>query len=359
MKLYEFEGKAIFRKYGIPVPEGAVISHLKELRQVLKILHSPSFALKSQILTKGRGKAGGIKFADRTRLREVASSLLGSQVGGIRVERLLIEERLDIEAEYYLALTVDRTARDVCLLASLEGGIEIEQLAQTHPEKIVRIPISASHRIRTTLSSFPLGEKWLALVKKLWQIMTDCDAELVEINPLARVRNRLIAADSRIVIDDNALFRHPEFENERELSSKEAEARAHGLTYVELDGDIGVIGNGAGLVMSTLDTLAEFGGRAANFLDLGGGASAERVKKALEIVLAARPRRLLINVFGGITRCDEVARGIVKYKEGRKIEIPLVVRLTGTRDREARVILKRAGIRCARTMEEAVREVVR
>lgn len=358
MKLKEYEGKEIFKKYGIPVPEGVVVSSLDGLEERIKQLHSVNLVVKSQILVAGRKKAGGIKFANRNNIKEVASSLLGAEIKGMKVNELLIEEKLEINKEYFLSLVIDRSDKAIYLITSLEGGVDIEELSKTHPEKITKISLIDEGQIEKALSKLPNGNEFLGLAKKLYRILKDCDAELVEINPLVKSKGRLIAADSKIIVDDNSLFRHPEFKSKTELTEMEAEAAKYSLNYVELKGDIGVIGNGAGLVMATLDVLDYYGGKAANFLDVGGGASVERMEKALEIVMTKNPKKILINIFGGITRCDEIASGIVSYRKKRGIKIPMVVRMIGTNEREAKEILEKNGIWSMGSMEEAIKKVV-
>ncbi|MHA2031896.1 MAG: ADP-forming succinate--CoA ligase subunit beta [Candidatus Kariarchaeaceae archaeon] len=357
MKLKEYEGKAIFKKYDIPIPNGIVISDLERLEEKLEKLPI-KLVIKSQILVAGRKKAGGIKFVDKRNVKEVALSLLGNKIKGMKVEELLIEEKLDIEKEFYLSLIVDRSDKDVYLLISQEGGVDIEDLSQSHPEKILKLsPINERH-IEETLSKFQNGDKLALIAKILYNIMRDYDAELVEINPLVKSKGKLIAADSKIIIDDNSLFRHPEFKMKRELTKIEAEAAEYGLNYVELEGDIGVIGNGAGLVMATLDVLDYYGGKAANFLDVGGGASMERMEKALDITMTKNPKKIIINIFGGITKCDEIAEGIITFRKKKGITIPMVVRMIGTNEMEAKKILEENGIFCMDSMEAAIKKVI-
>lgn len=358
VKLKEYQGKEIFKKYGIPVPKGVVVSSLDGLEEKIKQLRSADLAVKSQILVAGRKKAGGIKFADRDNIKEVASSLFGTKIKDMKVEELLIEEKLEIDKEYFLSLVIDRSDKAIYLIASLEGGVDIEEVSKTHPEKITKISLADEGQIEKALSKFPNGNEFLTIAKNLYRISKDYDAELVEINPLVKCKGRLIAADSKIIIDDNSLFRHPEFESKIGLTEMEAEAAKYGLNYVELKGDIGVIGNGAGLVMATLDVLDYYGGKAANFLDVGGGASVDRMEKALEIVMTKNPKKILINIFGGITRCDEIAWGIVNYKKKRSIKIPMVVRMIGTNEREAKEVLEKNGICSMDSMEDAIKKVV-
>ncbi len=357
MKLKEYEGKAIFKKYNIPIPNGVVISNLNKLKDKLKKLPM-DLVVKSQILVAGRKKAGGIIFVDKNNVEEVASSLLYKKIKGMTVKELLIEEKLDIEKEFYISLIVDRSDKKVYLLISLEGGVDIEDLSRSHPEKILKVSPDNEKDIEEFLNKLHNSKKLGIITKILYKIMKDYDAELVEINPLVESKGKLIAADSKIIIDDNSLFRHPEFKMKRELIKIEAEAAKHGLNYVELEGDIGVIGNGAGLVMATLDILDYYGGKAANFLDVGGGASIERMEKALEITMTKNPKKIIINIFGGITKCDEIAKGIINFKKKNGITIPMVVRMIGTNEREAKKILEENGIFCMDSMEAAIKKVV-
>lgn len=357
MKLKEYEGKAIFKKYDISIPKGVVISDINNLKDKLEKLPI-NLVVKAQILVAGRKKAGGIIFVDKKNVKEVASSLLGSKIKGMKVEELLIEEKLDIEKEFYISLIVDRSDKKVYLLISQEGGIDIEDLSKNHPEKILKLsPVNERH-VEEALSKLHGGDKLALIAKILYKIMKDYDAELVEINPLVESKGRLIAADSKIIIDDNSLFRHPELKMKRELIKIEAEAAEYGLNYVELEGDIGVIGNGAGLVMATLDVLDYYGGKAANFLDVGGGASIERMEKALEITMTKNPKKIIINIFGGITKCDEIARGIINFRKKKGITIPMAVRMIGTNEGEAKKILEENGIFCMDSMESAIKKVV-
>ncbi|RLI52065.1 ADP-forming succinate--CoA ligase subunit beta [Candidatus Bathyarchaeota archaeon] len=357
MKLKEYEGKAIFKKYNIPIPNGVVISDLNNLKDKLEKLPI-DLVVKAQILVAGRKKAGGIIFIDKKNVEEVASSLLYKKIKGMTVKELLIEVKLDVEKEFYISLIVDRSDKKVYLLISLEGGVDIEDLSQSHPEKILKVSADNERDIEETLNKLHNSKKLGIIIKSLYKIMKDYDAELVEINPLVESKGKLIAADSKIIIDDNSLFRHPEFKMKRELIKIETEAAKHGLNYVELEGDIGVIGNGAGLVMATLDILDYYGGKAANFLDVGGGASIERMEKALEITMTKNPKKIIINIFGGITKCDEIAKGIINFKKKNGITIPMVVRMIGTNEREAKKILEENGIFCMDSMEAAIKKVV-
>jgi succinyl-CoA synthetase beta subunit len=357
MKLKEYEGKAIFQQYSLPIPQGIIISDLTQLEDRWKKL-PPKLVVKSQILVAGRKKAGGIKFVDKSNVKKVVSSLLGSTIKGLKVEELLIEEQLEIEKEYYISLIVDRSDKTVYFLISQEGGVDIEELSQKYPEKIVKFAPNNEKHIEETLRKVQNGAKLTRIAKILFRIMKEYDAELVEINPLVESKGRFIAADSKIIIDDNSLYRHPELQMKRQLTEIEAEAAKYGLNYVELEGNIGVIGNGAGLVMATLDVLDYYGGKAANFLDVGGGASIERMEKALELTMTKNPKKIIINIFGGITKCDEIANGIINFRKKNDISIPMVVRMIGTNEAEAKQILEAHGIFCMDSMEAAIKKVI-
>ena len=361
MKLHEFQGKALFMRYGIPVQRGAVITRLEELDKL--DLPYP-LVLKAQVLVGGRGKAGGIKLATTpAEAREHATAILGMDIKGEKVRRLLAAEAADIGAEYYLAFIVDRSARRLAAIASAAGGIDIEEVARQTPEKIVRttvdplvgfLPFHARQLGRGIGLSGALLNDFVTTATTLYHLCVSEEAELAEINPLAVAGGRLLAIDAKVIIDDNAVFRHPSLPKSEELTELEHMAKASGLSYVELDGDIAIIGNGAGLVMSTLDMVAHFGGRPANFLDVGGGATAENMRQAIDIVIR-KPgvRALFVNIFGGITRCDDVARGIAATQPG----VPMVVRLTGTNEEEGRRILQATGIQAYLDPEEAAQRV--
>lgn len=362
MKLHEYQGKELFARYGIPVQRGAVITGPEELDKL--DLQYP-LVLKAQVLVGGRGKAGGIKLATTpAEARRHAAVILGMTIKGEKVRRLLAAEAADISAEYYLAFIVDRSARRLAAIASAAGGIDIEDVARQTPEKIIRttvdpqvgfLPFHARQLGRGVGLSGGLLNDFVAIATALHRLCMDDDAELAEINPLGDVAGRLLAVDAKVIIDDNAVFRHPSLPKSEELTDLEQMARASGLSYVELDGDIAIIGNGAGLVMSTLDMVAHFGGRPANFLDVGGGATAENMRQAIDIVIR-KPgvRMLFVNIFGGITRCDDVARGITATRPG----VPMVVRLTGTNEPEGRRILQAAGIHAYLDPEEAAQRTV-
>lgn len=375
MKLLEYEAKEYFRRHGIPTPQGRMVTTPREARDYTTGLGKP-VVIKAQLPVGGRGKAGGVRFADTPEeAAEVADALLGMRIKGLTVEKLYVEEKLSIVNEIYLGVTVDRRNKAYVVLASSEGGMDIEEVAAKTPERIVRHLVDPVHGLRSYHGNLVAkrlgygGRKMLqfaAVVESLYELALEMDAELTEINPLAEVEDGFTAADARLNVDNNALFRHRELEErllesyQSELTEREMKARSKGLTYVELDGNIGIIGNGAGLTMATLDTVMLYGGRAANFLDLGGGAAPERIDEAAKFVLGdERTKTLLVNVLGGITRCDHIAEGVVAARREVAVEKPIVVRMMGTNEEEGRKILKEAGIETLGSMEEAAELAVK
>jgi len=372
LKLLEYEAKEYFRRHEIPTPQGRMVTTPREAHEYAAELGKP-VVIKVQLPVGGRGKAGGIRFADTPEeAAEAAEALLGTRIKGLPVEKLYVEEKLRIVNEIYLGVTVDRRNKSYVVLASSEGGMDIEEVAAETPDRIVRHLVDPVHGLRgyhANLVAKRLGYggmkmlQFAAFVESLYGLAFEMDAELTEINPLAEVEDGFTAADARLNVDNNALFRHRELE-ERLMESYQGELTERemdkGLTYVELDGDIGVIGNGAGLTMATLDTVMLHGGRAANFLDLGGGATPERIGEAAEFVLRdERTKALLVNVLGGITRCDHIAQGVVAARRRVAVEKPVVVRMMGTNEEEGRRILREAGIETLRSMEDAAELAVK
>jgi succinyl-CoA synthetase beta subunit len=374
MKLFEYEAKGILTKYLIPTPQGSLATGPSQTHEIAAKL-KPPLVVKAQVLVAGRGKAGGILFVDSVaEAEEATKKLLKMQIKGIQVRSVWIEEKINTKKELYFGITIDRLNQNYFAIASAVGGMEIEEVATQAPEKIIKLPISPQHGFhsfhareiarRIGYAGNQLSELG-RIFEGLYRICMDYDAELIEMNPIVETTDgKFIAADARIILDDNALFRHPEYkqrllEGESELTVQEIEAMKNDLAYVKLDGDIGVIGNGAGLVMATLDTIQYYKGRPANFLDVGGGAPAEKIAVALRIVLSdPKVRALLINILGGITRCDEVARGILEAKAKMGTTIPMVIRLVGTNEAEGKKILTQAGIKVLESMEEAAQKVV-
>jgi len=374
MKLLEFEAKAILREYEIPVSRGSVATTPEEAESAAREIGGP-VVLKAQIPVSGRGKAGGILFADDfASAREVASRLLGSTVKESLVSTLLVEEALSIDGEYYLSVTIDRPAKRYVILASAEGGVDIEQVALASPEKVIRHwadPVSGFGLAQAgeMLEHLNLDEDATAglasILTVLFSVALEKDAELVELNPLVKTTSgEFVAVDARMIIDDNAVFRHQEFAD-KDLSREdetplELEARKQGLAYVDLPGDTGVVGNGAGLVMATVDMVHHFGGSPANFLDIGGGGDVDITKRGLSLVLSKPAvKRVVVNVFGGITRCDLVAQAVVEARSETGTSKPIAVSMMGTNEAEGRRMLDEAGVQVFPTMEDAVQGVLK
>jgi succinyl-CoA synthetase beta subunit len=374
MKLFEYEAKNMLARYGIPTPNGGLATNPSQAHEVVSKL-KPPFVVKAQVLVAGRGKAGGILFSDSIgEVEKDAEKLLRMQIKGIPVKSVWIEEKIQIKKELYFGITIDRFNQSYVAIASSVGGMEIEEIATKAPEKIIHFPINPQqgfHSFHARQMARKMGyagnqlSELGRIFERLYCVGMDYDAELIEMNPLAEtVNEKFVAADARIILDDNALFRHQEYkkrllEGESELTPQEIEAMKNDLAYVKLDGDIGVIGNGAGLVMATLDTIQYYSGQPANFLDVGGGAPAEKIAIALKIVLSdPKIKALFINILGGITRCDEVARGILEAKAKIGVTKPMVIRLVGTNEAEGKRILTEEGIHVLESMEEAAQRVV-
>ncbi|MHA2187647.1 MAG: ADP-forming succinate--CoA ligase subunit beta [Candidatus Thorarchaeota archaeon] len=374
MKLFEHEAKEIFRAYGMPTPPGGVAKTPQEAKKQASDVGKP-VVVKAQVLAGKRGKAGGVKFADTPdEAEKFTKDILGMRINDLPVEAVLIEEKLDIEQEIYAGLTIDRNERKYVMIGSAAGGMSIEELAEESPEKIIKKHIDPSigfQPYEARNMAIAMGFKGKQIYKlsgfflKIWKIVKDYDVELTEINPLILTKDgRFLAADARLNIDDNALYRHkalvekiqrePQEQNEREKM-----ATAEGMAYVELDGDIACICNGAGLTMATLDAVELHGGKASTFLDLGGGSDKERVEMGIEIALMyPKVKAILVNIMGGITRCDDVANGIVAARDDKGINVPLVIRMVGTNEKEGQEILDKAGLPFLKTMEEAASKVV-
>ncbi len=365
MKLYEHLAKEVFARHGIPTPPGRVVAGAEEAAAVCEEIGE--IALKVQILSGGRGKAGGIRFAaSPDEARRQAEGLLGSEIRGLRVDRLLAEKKLQIDREFYVGIAVDGGARRPVVIASASGGVNIEEV----PERLIvrqlvdpawgLLPFRTRQIARRLELQGDLARQFGDILIKLYRVFRATDAELAEINPLVLQKDgRLIAADGRLNVDDDALSRHPDLPRVEEGTESERRAKKAGLSYVELDGDIAVMANGAGITMATLDILQHYGGRPANFLDAGGGAGVEPMAQAIELLLSRRPKALLLNIFGGITRCDDVANALVTVAERRGgLEAPVVIRLVGTNEKEGLAILKAHGLDAYRTMEEAAVSVV-
>jgi len=372
MKLHEYQSKQIFAKYGIPIPKGRVAATADEVKQIAKELGS-RVVIKSQVLVGGRGKAGGIRLAKSAEeAAEMAAIILAMEIKGLPVRKVLVDEAANIETEIYLGITNDRTTRRPVMMASAAGGVEIEEVARLTPEKIIQVRIDPllglrDYQARDIAAGIDLPrEHWrlfAQIAHGLWQAYQDCDATLAEINPLVITGdNQLLALDGKMLIDDNALFRQPALVEMRDLdveAPSEIEARRYGLSFIKLDGNIGCMVNGAGLAMTSMDIIQLFGGSPANFLDIGGGASSEKVAAALRIILAdPNVKAILFNIFGGITRGDEVARGILAALKEVNTNVPMVVRLVGTNAEEGRAILAEAKMITADTLADAAKKAV-
>ena len=372
MKLHEYLSKRKFAEFGVPIPDGEVAETPKEARKIARKLGGP-VVVKSQVLVGGRGQAGGIKVAQTPDEAEKnAAEILDLTIKGLPVRKVLIDQAADIQDEIYLGITNDRSARKPVIMASSEGGVDIEEVASSTPEKIIQCHIDPliglqNYQARDLAAGIDLSrEHWRAfgrIAHGLWQAYSSSDATLAEINPLVVTGDqKLLAVDGKMVLDDNALFRHPELEDMRDNdvdAPAEIKARENGLSYIKLDGDIGCMVNGAGLAMTTMDIIKLFGGEPANFLDIGGGASADKVAAALGIILSdPSVKAVLFNIFGGITRCDLVAKGILDALEEVKTEVPMVVRLVGTNAEEGRKLLADAEMETAETLAEAAEKAV-
>ena len=372
MKIHEYQAKDILARYGVPVQPGRIAQTPEEAEAIARQLGGP-VVIKAQVYVGGRGKAGGIQFGETPeQARAAASRVLGMEIKGLTVAKVLVTPKVDITQEYYLGIVLDRKAQAPVVMVSKEGGIDIEEVAVSSPEKIIMQSIEMHWGLRpfeargivaaAGLPSRLIGQASVILIA-LARAFLSCDASLAEINPLALTADgKLVAADAKILLDDNALFRHQEYAawSEPEESNRlEYEAKQAGLTYVKLDGDVGIIGAGAGQTMTTLDMVARVGGKPANFLDLGGGAQTETVRKA--IVFVARDpqvKGVLVNSFGGITRGEEVAQGVILAHAELPRNLPLVVRLSGTGAEEGKTMLREAGVDLGQDMREAAEKIV-
>ena len=379
MKLHEYQSKELFEKFGVAVPKGEVTSDPEEARKIADKFGG-NVVVKAQVLMGGRGKAGGVKlFNSSDEAAKFTKELIGKKLksvqnpDGMVVELVLVGELIDIAEEYYLSVLLDRAEQKLVVMISKEGGMEIEEVAATKPEAIVKVFVDPAwgindYELRTAVKKAGLPAKaqrqMVGMVKNLVKAYTESDAELIEVNPVALTTDgKLIAADAKVAIDDSALFRHKGYAAQADDAMEnelEAEAARKGIAYVNLGGDIGIIGNGAGLVMCSLDEVSAAGGRPANFLDVGGGAQAERVQDCVEIVLKDQNvKGLLINIFGGITRCDEVAKGILAAFDELDVKVPVVARIEGTAAEEGLKLLEGSRIIGAKTMQEAAQRIVK
>lgn len=352
MDLFEYQGKSLYQKFNINHPNSKLIKNLNDLNDPID-LNFP-VVVKAQVQVGGRGKAGGIKVAkDINELTQYSEEILGMDIKGHKVEILLLEEASNILEEYYISFTLDRSEKKYLIMLSAKGGMDIEQVAEENPDDLVKFHVSPSEKLTSSTISELINkanlnkdheESLSEIIENLYLMFTEGDCDLVEVNPLAITDNGVMALDSKVSLDMNAKYKHPyfdDFEQEIPIPESEKNAKEKGLNFIKLDGSVGIIGNGAGLVMSTLDVVAENGGKAANFLDIGGGAKAETVSSALEVLEADQNvKSVLINIFGGITRCDLVAEGIIEATKGKELVWPIIIRLDGTNSLEGLEILK-------------------
>ncbi len=371
LNLTEFEGKQVWRKFGIPIPNGVLISNPEQVSSALHDL-KPPYMVKAQVRAGGRGKAGGIKAAfSNSEVQKAVSELLGAKVKDLIVNEVLVEEKVSLKKELYLGLVVDRFSRRYVLLSSRMGGMDIDELAMKNPEAILRTAVDPElgvlsfHAIAIAKSLGYSGSQLTELsqiIERFFKVSIDNDAEVAEINPLVETDGgKFVAVDARLLIDDNSIFRHPEYQQQEteNRSPQQAFAEKFNFAYVKLDGDIGLVGNGAGLVMATVDLLHFFGGKPADFLDIGGGANVQTIKAVVQMVLDdPQVKSVLVNVLGGITHGDEVAQGILEATMAAKVKKPLVIRLVGTNQNEGQKILRDGGVNTMDSLEEAAKRAV-
>ena len=372
MKIHEYQARNLFRKYGIPVPDGVVCHSVEEVEK--NVPNDDKLrVVKAQVHAGGRGKAGGVKLAKtKAEAVEKAGQILGMDIKGLTVEKVLVADAVDIEREFYVGLINDRNSKSVTLMASAEGGVEIEEVARVSPEKIIKMSIDPTmglmdwqaRKIALQLFSDPKSMRQAAaILVKLYQLYVETDSSLAEINPLVLTPDKqVLAIDGKMNFDDNALFRQPEILKMREATEdelKEIEANEKGLSYIKRDGNIGCMVNGAGLAMATMDMIKLYGGEPANFLDIGGSSSPQKVVEAMNILLSdSNVKAVMINIFGGITRCDDVARGLVTAMKEIDTDIPVVIRLSGTNAKEGLEIIREYGLPTVSTMSEAAQKAI-
>ena len=372
MNLHEYQAKELFQRAGIPTAPGIVCATPAEVRAAAAKIGG-AVVVKAQVHSGGRGKAGGVKLAKSPEeAEEKAKPILALTIQGLPVRRVLVTKAVDIQSEAYVAILVDRSIKRPILMVSAAGGVDIEETAHTNPDAILKMPIDPQlgllpYQARAAAQALGLGGKQALaasmLLVRLWEVFRDHDASLAEVNPLVVTdQGEVLALDAKVSIDDNALFRHPDLEAMRDSADETAGsilAREKGLSYVPLDGDIGCVVNGAGLAMTTMDLVKYYGGEPANFLDIGGSSNPEKVVAAFQIITGdSTVKAILFNIFGGITRCDDVARGILTALDKMKLDVPLVIRLTGTNEELARQILAERGLTATTSMDEGVKAVI-
>jgi len=382
MNIHEHQAKELLKEFGAPVSKGVVIYDLSEIDKKIKELKSKSFVLKAQIHAGGRGKAGGVKLVKNiNELKKEAEILFGKKLvtpqtgpNGKEVKRLYIEEASEISNEYYLSCLIDRQTSKIAFISSKEGGMDIEEVASNNPEKIITTKVELSKDVKSTdikkiIEPFKFNKNQMTeafnLIKSIYKTLVEKDANLIEINPLIITKSgKIVCLDAKINFDDNALFRRPEILKLRDLNEedpKEIEASKHDLAYIKLDGSIGCMVNGAGLAMATMDIIKLYGESPANFLDVGGGASKEKVSAAFKLIMSDKNvKGILINIFGGIMRCDVLAQGVVEAAKETKLNVPLVVRLAGTNYKEGKNILDKSGLKIlsASDLNDAAKKIV-
>src|SRR6056297_401439 len=372
MKIHEYQARNLFRKYGIPVPDGVVCHSVEEVEKNVPA-DDKLRGVKAQVHVGGRGKAGGVKLAKTSaEAVEKAKEILGMDIKGLTVEKVLVADAVDIEKEFYVGLINDRNTKSVTLMASAEGGVEIEEVAKTSPEKIIKLSIDPTmglmgwqaRKVALQLFDDPKQMRQAAaILVKLYELYVGTDSSLAEINPLVLTPDKkVLAIDGKMNFDDNALYRQKDILEMREVTEdekKEIDANEKGLSYIKLDGSIGCMVNGAGLAMATMDMIKLYGGEPANFLDIGGSSNPQKVVDAMNILLSdINVKAVMINIFGGITRCDDVAKGLVTALEEIKTDIPIVIRLSGTNAKEGREIIEDYGLPIVKTMSEAAKKAI-
>ena len=373
MKVHEYQAKGLFADYGVPVDKSILCKTPEEAVAAYKKLDVQRCVVKAQVHTGGRGKAGGVKLAtNETEVRQYTNAILGMNIKGFVVDRILIGEAVNIKAEYYVSIVIDRKSKGAILMLSREGGMDIEAVAKDTPEKIFKIAIDPAIGLtdfKAREAAFKLFDDMaqvkqaVPLFQKLYRLFVEKDASLAEINPLVLTQEgELKAIDAKMTFDNNALYRHPDIFNMFEPTTeeqKEQEAKEKGFSYVNLGGEIGCMVNGAGLAMATMDMIKLYGGNPANFLDIGGSSNPQKIVEAMKLLLADQHVRVvLINIFGGITRCDDVAKGLIEAFKTLQTDLPIVIRLTGTNEKEGRELLKGTSFIVAETMSEAGRKAV-
>lgn len=373
MKLHEYQAKEVFAKHQIKIPRGKFADSPEAVQKAVDALSAEipelgKVVLKAQVHVGGRGKAGGIKVVDKENAFEMSKELFGKDIKGLTIKKLLVEEAIDIQQEYYVGLTLDRANRKTVLMVSGMGGVDIEEVAKEHPDAIKTALIDpqlglTDYQIRQVVFGAELPKAAAGFLKKLYEVYEAYDCSIAEINPLIVTgTGDVIAADAKFDADDNAIFKYPDikaYQDPAEVDPNELEAKSAGLSYVQLDGDIGCVVNGAGLAMATMDAIKLGGGEPANFLDVGGSSNPDKVKTAMKILTSQNVKSILFNIFGGITRCDDIAKGIISAVEDMGgLQVPLVIRLTGTNEELGRQMLTDKGYNVGSSMTEAVKEVI-